>query len=267
MDDALRVSRRQAARHLHRPVQRCLQRDGSLRQPLAERLPLQQFGDQVRRALVEADVEDHQDVGVVERPCQPRLLLEAPEDRRIPDEGLPHHLERHVPAETRVPCPVDLAHPARSERRQDLVRTEPAAGGQRHGRRPYATVTFRRFTVRAACAGSLPGPSPSLRQPPRPSWTSGEPGQRLDSPRPDDRPSGGIALPVSTPPERLRSRPRLHLPRRPTTPYQPSSLHTRVCSSLDLCEVGDHDARHVSRPGDGFGAGLAAAQGGGARLR
>jgi hypothetical protein len=43
-----------------------------------------------------------------------------------------------------------------------------------HFKDPSIAAAVERFTVRAACAGSLPGPSPSPRQPPRPSLGSGE---------------------------------------------------------------------------------------------
>ena len=42
------------------------------------------------------------------------------------------HLDRHLAPEPRVLRPVDLAHPARAERREDLVGAELRSGGERH---------------------------------------------------------------------------------------------------------------------------------------
>src|SRR5690349_10145966 len=48
---------------------------------------------------------------------------------------LRQHLDRDVASEARVARSIHLAHAAGAERRDDLVRPEPRAGGERHGRR------------------------------------------------------------------------------------------------------------------------------------
>ena len=61
-----------------------------------------------------------------------RLALEAlARPRATPTRRVGQHLDRHVALEPRVPRPVDLAHPARAERRDDLVGTE--ASSRRRG--------------------------------------------------------------------------------------------------------------------------------------
>ena len=51
---------------------------------------------------------------------------------RIGGERLGQDLDRDNAIETRVARFVDLAHAARAERRDDLVRAETGAGGKRH---------------------------------------------------------------------------------------------------------------------------------------
>ena len=46
-------------------------------------------------------------------------------------QRLRQHLDRHLAPEPRVPRPVHLAHPARAERREDLVGAEASPGGER----------------------------------------------------------------------------------------------------------------------------------------
>ena len=41
-------------------------------------------------------------------------------------------LDRHRALQPRVPRPIHLSHPARADRRDDLVRSESGAGGKRH---------------------------------------------------------------------------------------------------------------------------------------
>ena len=62
-----------------------------------------------------------------------RLALEALAELRVDGEMRRQHLDRDRALEPRVARPVDLAHPARADRRDDLVGAEPSAGTERHG--------------------------------------------------------------------------------------------------------------------------------------
>ena len=64
------------------------------------------------------------------RAASPRVRSASP--FLVFEELLRQHLDRHRPVEPRVPRPVDLAHPALADRREDLVGSEPPAGGERH---------------------------------------------------------------------------------------------------------------------------------------
>ena len=60
-----------------------------------------------------------------------RLALEALAQLLVGGQVLRQDLDGDGPLEARVPRPVDLAHPARAERREDLVGTEPGTCRQR----------------------------------------------------------------------------------------------------------------------------------------
>ena len=131
MDDPFLVGGREAVRDLDRPVDRLAGRHPRPRDRLAEGLALEQLGDDVRGAVVLPDVVDRRDVRVVEEPRRERLLLETSHPLGILGERGREHLDRHVPAEARIPRPVDLPHAAGPERREDLVGTEASARLQR----------------------------------------------------------------------------------------------------------------------------------------
>ena len=123
----------------------------STREFRAQRLALQKLLDHVGRALVGSDVVDEGDVRMIECARRLRLLLETSQTIQIRRQGDRQHLDRDVPLQPLVPCPVHLPHPARAQRREDLVGPELRAGRQRH--RPG----FSRI-----CRSSSP-PQPSTR--------------------------------------------------------------------------------------------------------
>ena len=57
------------------------------------------------------------------------LALKPREPLGVGGERLGQDLDRDVAIQLRVACAVDLAHAARAERGQDLVRAEACAGG------------------------------------------------------------------------------------------------------------------------------------------
>jgi len=77
MNDSFFVRRCQSMRDLHGVVQRLAGGNGSATQTLAQRLALQQFGDDVRRTLARANVEHSQNVGMIQGSGGQRLLLKA----------------------------------------------------------------------------------------------------------------------------------------------------------------------------------------------
>ncbi len=132
MDDAAVVRGGEAARRLERDLDRPPHRERAAGQPVAQRLAIQDLGDEIGGVVLRAGVEDGEDVRVIERRGGPRLLLEAADALGVGAQGGGEDLDRHVAPEARVPGAVDLPHPARAERADDLVRAEPRAGGE-HG--------------------------------------------------------------------------------------------------------------------------------------
>ena len=121
MHDPLLVRGRETLGHPAGELHRLALRERSSRQPRAHRLALEQLRHGVRDPAVVAEVEDGQDVRVRERGDRLGLPLEALQGGRVPRQVGRQDLQRHVAVELRVARPVDLAHAADAERREDLV--------------------------------------------------------------------------------------------------------------------------------------------------
>ncbi len=100
---------------------------------LAERLSLDELHGDVQSAVGLADVVDGEDVGVVQRGGGARLLFEALSSPVVPGHRRGEHLDRDLAAELGVLRPVHLTHPARAQRRDDLVGSEAATRRGRQG--------------------------------------------------------------------------------------------------------------------------------------
>ena len=87
MDDALVVRGREAVGDLHGVVDGLAHRQRARAEPIAQRLALEQLRDDVRRAVLLADVVDGEDVRMIERGGRLRLLLEAAEAIGVRGEG------------------------------------------------------------------------------------------------------------------------------------------------------------------------------------
>ena len=86
------------------------------------------------------------------------------------------HLDRDVAPEPRVAGAIDLAHPARAERRQDLVGTEFRPGRERHAEIPSVrgARSLREVTERRSLTPRERSRSVGIRRPVEagsPSWT------------------------------------------------------------------------------------------------
>ena len=122
MHDAAVVRGREAPRDLEGVLDGLAGRDRRRGQAAAQRLALEKLHHGVDRSVVLADVVDPQDVRVGKGGDGARFPMEAPEGVRAAAERLRQDLDRHFAAQARVPRPIHLAHPARSERSQDFVR-------------------------------------------------------------------------------------------------------------------------------------------------
>jgi hypothetical protein len=125
VDDAALVGGRERLGHRDAQLPDALDRQAASCNVLVEALPLDQLHRQEAGRGVVLDRVQGDDVRVVERRYGARLALEALEPLRVRGEALRQHLERDVAAEPGVARAVDLAHPARAQRGDDLVAAEP----------------------------------------------------------------------------------------------------------------------------------------------
>ena len=170
VNDPLAVRLVQGIGDLDAAAQRLVERQGTLPETILERFALEQLHHQEVRLVLATDVEERADVRVREPGDRPRLPLEslACFGRRGPVRGQDLHRDRAI--EAGVARLVDLAHAARSERREDLVRPEARTGGQAHGfrrrcailpaRQPKGLLSSARRSARGrARPGALPAPA------------------------------------------------------------------------------------------------------------
>ena len=99
---------------------------------LAQLFAFEQFGDDIGRAFVLADIVDGEDVRVIERRGGAGFLLEAAQTVGITGELGGQHLDRDLATESRVFCQIDLAHSAGAELRDNLIMIEACARGNDH---------------------------------------------------------------------------------------------------------------------------------------
>ncbi len=67
---------------------------------------------------------------MIQRGGRARFLIESREATRVAGEGRRQYLDRDVTNEPSVPRPIDFAHAARAEGREDFVGTEAGAGSE-----------------------------------------------------------------------------------------------------------------------------------------
>ncbi len=124
MHNALLVRRCQPPRHLQPIFNRFPDGERAIPQTLAQRLPFQQFGDHVRRALLVPDVEDRKNVGVIERRRSSGLLRKALHAVRVRREGRGENLDGHGAVQAGIFCAIHFAHAAGADQRLNLVRAQ-----------------------------------------------------------------------------------------------------------------------------------------------
>ena len=121
MGDLLVVRGGETARDVSGDIHRFADGQGSIGDPLAQGLALEQLHHRVGMAVALPDVEDRQDVGVRQRRNRVRFALEARQRLRISGDGRRNNLDRDVAIQPPVARAIDLAHAARAERSDDGV--------------------------------------------------------------------------------------------------------------------------------------------------
>ena len=94
----------------------------------AERLSLQQFRDDKRRAGLSADVVHHENVWMIECGRGARFLLEPAEAITIGGKSSGNDLDCHLASEARIARAIDLAHAPDADDGEDFIRAETGAG-------------------------------------------------------------------------------------------------------------------------------------------
>src|SRR5262245_34532046 len=79
-----------------------------------------------------ADIEDTKNIGVIQRSQNLGFLLKAGAAGRVASEVRGQNLQRNITPQPRVARPVDLAHAARAQRRDDFIRSEFVSRDERH---------------------------------------------------------------------------------------------------------------------------------------
>ena len=127
MHDAFVVCRGQSACNLNRQLDRLADRQRAVLQPFLKRDAGEQFGNDIRRLLVAADVVDDKNVGVIERRSRASLLFEPSHPIRVGGKRRGQHFERDLTPKPWIARPIDVAHPARPEQVDHLIGAEERA--------------------------------------------------------------------------------------------------------------------------------------------
>jgi hypothetical protein len=93
-------------------------------QSIRQRLILQVLHDEIRRAILVADVVQSADVRMIKLRNRAGFALESVAELGVCRELRRKDLDRNRAIEARVLGFVDLAHPSGADKRQDFVRTE-----------------------------------------------------------------------------------------------------------------------------------------------
>ena len=150
----------ESVRDLDRDAQEIAGRERSLVDAGREVLAVQVLHDEKVDAVLVADIVKDADVGVIEAGSRAGLPLEAGADFGICGKLFGEHFDRDRAVEAAVLGEVDLAHPARAERAENLVGAESCARDEWHeagrlAQRPCAAQWYG-AGVRGAARG---GPS------------------------------------------------------------------------------------------------------------
>src|SRR5260370_9872488 len=194
MNDPLFVRRRDSLGDPDRQRERFAAREAAYGEPFPQGFPFEQLEHEVGTAVVDPEIMNREDVGVVELSRGPGFLLEAMEPPRFRGKGSRQHLDGDRAADPRVAGTIDLRKPPASERFDQLVASQQSSGRKRHG--------VERSAGASGClkAGSTPGSES------RPDSIRRSPGLILRKDPLDYLPNSRLALPASDGPGQSPSR-------------------------------------------------------------
>ena len=116
VDDPLSVRRFQGLRDLTADPQSFFERDRAAREPLRQRLSLDELQHEEARSARLFETVDRRDVRVIDGRQGARFALEPGQVLRVPRQRVGQNLDRHVAAQTGVSRALDLPHPSRAQR-------------------------------------------------------------------------------------------------------------------------------------------------------
>ena len=132
MNDTRSVRRVEGRGNLDRDRERLVERHGPRLEPRCERLALEILHDEELEPVLLADVEEWADVRMAERRDRSGFAFEPLAELGVGREVSGKYLDRDDAIEPGVAGPVDFAHPAGAERRNDFIRTETSPRSKRH---------------------------------------------------------------------------------------------------------------------------------------
>src|ERR1017187_3615795 len=132
MDNAFGVSGAQTASNTYGVVEARALPQRSVLKAVAQRLSLQEFGDNVEPFLEQAHVIHRDDVGMIESAGGAGFLLESRAMRRIGGQGSRQELDRNLAVQARIACAIDFAHAAGADGGNDQIWAQPGSSGKGH---------------------------------------------------------------------------------------------------------------------------------------
>src|SRR5579863_3070264 len=103
------------------------------RKPLGERRAIDQFHHQRADAGGVFQAVDCRNVRMIKRSEYLRFAVEARHALSVSCEGFGQNFQGYVTPQLGIARAVDFSHSARAEWRENLVRSEPGSGNERHG--------------------------------------------------------------------------------------------------------------------------------------
>ena len=114
MHDALFVRGRQSLGNLPGVINRLVPGQRAVQHTLAQGLPQQQLRDNVRRAIMQTDVVDSDNVGMIQDGGSPRFLLETAQAVLILGKRGLEYFEGNIPPQPLIAGAIDFPHPPKT---------------------------------------------------------------------------------------------------------------------------------------------------------
>ena len=130
MNEIGRVRGDQASRHVQHDATDVVGGQRPAREPVAQRLAVEQLHDDERPPVVHAHVEQPHDVGTVQRRGDAGFLNEPFHDAGLMLSAARDELHRDVTPKAYVGCAIHLSHPAARQERDDAVRADECPCGK-----------------------------------------------------------------------------------------------------------------------------------------